>query len=165
MWVPLGIISNKNACRFYVHPQGVCISEFKPMGHFHVFSAPSIPNQNPRGQRQNNKDLWAGSDSSRNAPDETQKSRHHTKLCVNNGYLAKESQFWIDFTIRADTHEKIRKCASKVTCFHIPSKFPCQNAQGSCHQQAHSRQNARGIRKTSLPLSQHLAGHLIGQSR
>ena len=129
------------------------------MGLFRVFSAPPIPNQNSQGQRQNDKDLWAGGDSSRNVPDETQKSRHHTKLCVNNGYLAKASQFWIDFGIRVEPHTKIRKCASKVTCFHIFSKLPCQNAQGGCHQQAHSRQNARGICKTSLPLSQHLAGH------
>ena len=75
------------------------------------------------------KDPWAKRDSSKNAPGETQKNGHHTSLCVNNGYMAKVVQFWIDFGIRVETHVKIRKWASKVMGFTIFIRFSKQNAQ------------------------------------
>ena len=99
------------------------------MGHLQLISDPPIPNQNPRGKQQNCKDPWAKRDSSRNAPGETQKNGHHTSLCVNNVYIAKVGQFWIDFGIQVDTHAKIRKWVSKVMCFTVFMRFSKQNAQ------------------------------------
>ena len=99
------------------------------MGLFSAFGWLPISSQNPRGGQQNSKDPWTKRDSSRNAPDETLKNGHHTKLCVNNVYLAKETGFWIDFDIRVDTHAKIRKWVSKVTCFTTFPIFLKQNAQ------------------------------------
>ena len=112
-----------------LHSHCVWISKFKPMGLLQLFAAPSIPNQNPQGQRQNSKDPWVGCDSSRNAPDETQKSRHHTSLYANDGHLAKDAQFGINFGIQVDTHAKIRKWVSKVMCFTVAVRFSKQNAQ------------------------------------
>ena len=99
------------------------------MGLLQLFSDPPIPNQSPRGKQQNSKEPWAGCNSSRNAPDEMQKNRHHTSLCADNGYLVKETEFWIDFDIRVNTHAKIRKWVSKVTCFTTFSIFSKQNVQ------------------------------------
>ena len=47
--------------------------------------------------------------------------------------MAKVGQFWIDFSIRVDTHAKIREWVSKVMRFTV---FICS-----------SKQNARGIAK------------------
>ena len=110
-------------------PWRVWISKFKPMGLFRAPRRLSISNQNPLGKQQNSKNPWAKRDSSRNAPGETQKNGHHTSLCVNNGYMAKVGQFWIDFGIRVDTHAKIRKWVSKVMCFTVFMRFSKQNAQ------------------------------------
>ena len=43
--------------------------------------------------------------------------------------MAKVGQFWIDFSIRVDTHAKIRKWVSKVMCFTVFMRFSKQNAQ------------------------------------
>ena len=107
------------------------IYKFKRMGLLQPFSEPPSSNQNPRGFQQTCKDPWAERDIGKNAPDETQKNGHHTSLCVNNGYLAKDARFWIDFGIRVETHVKIRKWASKVMGFTIFIHFSKQNAQGA----------------------------------
>ena len=99
------------------------------MGLFRALGRLSISNQNPRGKQQNSKNPWAKRDSSKNAPGETQKNGHHTSLCVNNGYMAKVGQFWIDFDIRVDTPVEIRKWVSKVMCFTVFMRFSKQNAQ------------------------------------
>jgi len=99
------------------------------MGLFRALGRLFISNQNPLGKQQNSKNALAKRDSSRNAPGETQKNGHHTSLCVNNGYMAKVDQFWIDFGIQVDTHAKIRKWVSKVMCFTVFSRFSKQNAQ------------------------------------
>ena len=117
------------------------------MGLFRLFSDPPAPNQNPQGQRPNSRDPWARSDSSRNAPDETRKSRRHTRLCVNNGYLAKEAGFKTDFGIQVDTHAKIRKWVSKVMCFTVFMRF--------------SKQNAQDISKSKTKHIRQLQSHLI----
>ena len=98
------------------------------MGLLQPFSEPPPSNQNPWGGKQNSKHPWAERDIGRNAPGETQENGHHTSLCVNNGYTAREAQFSIDFDVRIDTHVEIRKWRSKVVRFTTFVNFSNQNA-------------------------------------